>query len=77
MNLDDLVCECFGVSLRKILSFLRVQKPWRASQISECLRAGTGCGRCRPELQRLFEEFQDEQESGRTGGEPETRPQAP
>ncbi len=61
MNLDDPVCQCFGVSLRKVLAFLRVYKPQRASQISEYLRAGTGCGCCRPELERLFRQFQEEQ----------------
>ncbi len=61
MNPDDLVCQCFGVSLRKVLAFLRVHKPQRASQISQCLRAGTGCGGCRPELQRLFYQFQQQQ----------------
>jgi len=58
MSPDDLVCQCFQVPLRKVLAFLKLHKPRRASQISECLRAGTGCGGCRPELERLFREFQ-------------------
>lgn len=61
LDLDGLVCQCFQVTLRKVLAFLRVHKPQRASRISDCLRAGTGCGGCRPELQRLFRQFQDEQ----------------
>jgi bacterioferritin-associated ferredoxin len=56
MNLDDEVCLCFHVSKRKILNFLRVEKPRRPGQLSECFGAGTGCGWCRTYLRRLFNE---------------------
>ena len=56
MNLDDHVCLCFHVSKRKVLNFIRVEKPVRASQLSECGGAGTGCGWCRAWLTRLVEE---------------------
>lgn len=56
MELDDELCLCFHVSQRKVLNFLRVQRPQRASQLAECFGAGTGCGWCRPFLQRLFEQ---------------------
>lgn len=54
MQLDDEICLCFHVTHRKLLSFIRVQQPRRASQLSECFGAGTGCGWCRPFLRRLF-----------------------
>ena len=44
MELDDEVCLCFHVTKRKLLSFLRVEQPRRAGQLSECFGAGTGCG---------------------------------
>jgi bacterioferritin-associated ferredoxin len=50
---DDTVCFCFHVSLRKIETFCAVEKPRHASQISECLSAGTGCGWCVPMLTRI------------------------
>jgi hypothetical protein len=50
---DDTVCYCFHVSLRKIETFCKVQKPQVASQISDCLSAGTGCGWCVPMLKRI------------------------
>lgn len=56
MQLDDEVCLCFHVSKRKILNFLRVEKPRRPGQLSDCFGAGTGCGWCRSYLKRLFEE---------------------
>lgn len=58
MELDDELCLCFHVSKRKVINFLRVEKPKRAGQLSECFGAGTGCGWCRPFLQRLFDEAQ-------------------
>jgi bacterioferritin-associated ferredoxin len=54
MELDDELCLCFHVTRRKAQNFLRVTKPVRASQMSECFGAGTGCGWCRPYLERLF-----------------------
>jgi bacterioferritin-associated ferredoxin len=56
MQLDDTICYCFRVSKRKILNFIRIHQPRRASQISECGGAGTGCGWCVPYLKRYFAE---------------------
>ncbi len=54
MELDDKICYCFHVSKRKILNHIRVHKPRRASQLSECGGAGTGCGWCIPFLEKYF-----------------------
>ena len=54
MKLDDEICYCFHVSKRKILNFLRVQRPRVASQLSQCGGAGTGCGWCVPFLKMYF-----------------------
>ncbi|HEX3600396.1 MAG TPA: (2Fe-2S)-binding protein [Lacipirellulaceae bacterium] len=79
MELDDELCLCFHVSKRKVLNFLRVERPQRESQLAECHGAGTGCGWCRPYLKTLFEAARandgsaaelpgaDEYASGRTG----------
>ncbi len=56
MELDDEVCLCFHVSKRKLTQYIRVQKPRRASQLSLCSGAGTGCGWCVKILQRLFDQ---------------------
>jgi bacterioferritin-associated ferredoxin len=61
MDLDDELCLCFHVTKRKALNFLQVEKPRRASQMSECFGAGTGCGWCRPYLRKLFEAAQQRQ----------------
>ena len=60
MEPDDTICYCFHISKRKILNFIRVHRPRRASQISECGGAGTGCGWCVSYLKRYFAEAQGE-----------------
>ena len=56
MELDDQLCLCFHVTRRKVENYLRLERPSRASQLSECFGAGTGCGWCRPFLRQLWEE---------------------
>lgn len=58
MNLDDELCLCFHVTKRKVLNYLRIERPQRVAQLSDCYGAGTGCGWCRTYLQRLFEQHQ-------------------
>lgn len=56
MELDDELCLCFHVTKRKVLNFLRVERPQRVGQLADCFGAGTGCGWCRATLQRYFEQ---------------------
>jgi len=57
MQPDDHVCLCFRVSLRKLTTFVEREEPSVASQMSECLGAGTGCGWCVPQLERLHQQW--------------------
>jgi bacterioferritin-associated ferredoxin len=54
MDLDDPVCLCFRVSRRKLVTYVRTQRPRVASQLSQCGGAGTGCGWCVPFLEQIF-----------------------
>jgi len=56
MDLDAKVCYCFHVTRRKLLNFLRRERPKVPSQLSECGGAGTGCGWCIPFLRDIFEQ---------------------
>jgi bacterioferritin-associated ferredoxin len=56
MGPDDKICYCYHVSLRKLRNFALRTKPARASQMSECLGAGTGCGWCIPMLKKIHDE---------------------
>ncbi len=55
MQPDDELCLCFHVTKRKVLNYLRLERPQRESQLADCYGAGTGCGWCRPFLRKLFE----------------------
>jgi bacterioferritin-associated ferredoxin len=56
MNLDDKVCYCFHVTQRKLVNFIRRERPRVPSQLSLCGGAGTGCGWCIPFLRQLHEQ---------------------
>lgn len=60
MQLEDTICYCFHVTKRKIVNHLRVHQPRRASQLSQCGGAGTGCGWCVSALKRYFAEFEEQ-----------------
>lgn len=55
MDPDDELCLCFHVTKRKVQNFIRLERPRRVGQLADCFGAGTGCGWCRPFLQRLFD----------------------
>ncbi len=61
MHPDDHVCLCYRVSLRKLVNYMNQRRPKVASQLSECLGAGTGCHWCVPFLTRLHEQWQSGQ----------------
>jgi bacterioferritin-associated ferredoxin len=58
MEPNDELCLCFHVTRRKVENYIRIERPQRVGQLAECYGAGTGCGWCRPFLQRLFEKAQ-------------------
>ncbi len=53
MNVDDTICYCYQVPMRKLVNFAKREKPSRPSQMTNCLGAGTGCGWCIPFLVRI------------------------
>jgi NAD(P)H-nitrite reductase large subunit len=61
MHLDDHVCLCFHVSLRKLVNYMEIERPAVASQLSDCLGAGTGCHWCVPFLKKLHRQWQEGQ----------------
>jgi bacterioferritin-associated ferredoxin len=53
MEPDDELCLCFHISWRKVLNYVRVHRVRLPSQLAECGGAGTGCGWCRKQLERI------------------------
>jgi NAD(P)H-nitrite reductase large subunit len=58
MKPDDHVCLCFRVSQRKLVAYLKRERPRVASQLSDCLGAGTGCHWCVPFLEELHRQWE-------------------
>jgi assimilatory nitrate reductase catalytic subunit len=48
------VCSCFGVGRNVILDAIRKQGLSSAQQVGSCLKAGTNCGSCVPEIKSLI-----------------------
>jgi bacterioferritin-associated ferredoxin len=53
MELDAKICYCFHVSRRKLVNFVRRERPKVPSLLSLCGGAGTGCGWCIPFLKQI------------------------
>jgi len=49
------VCACFGVGEKTILNAIKTKKLESVEAIGKCLKAGTGCGSCVPEIRRILE----------------------
>jgi bacterioferritin-associated ferredoxin len=62
MQPDDNVCLCFRVSQRKLVNYIKREKPQVPSQLADCLGAGTGCQWCVPFLKKLFDQWQNGEE---------------
>lgn len=56
MDLDAKICYCFHITRRKLVNFVRQERPKVPSQLSQCGGAGTGCGWCIPFLKQIFHE---------------------
>jgi len=50
-----LVCACHGVGEKTILNAIHTQGLNSVEAVGQCLKAGTGCGSCVPEIRRLLE----------------------
>jgi assimilatory nitrate reductase catalytic subunit len=48
------VCACFGVGEKTILDAIQMQGLKSVEAVGLCLKAGTNCGSCVPEIHRLL-----------------------
>ncbi|CAG0124253.1 assimilatory nitrate reductase catalytic subunit [Rhodocyclaceae bacterium] len=49
------VCACFGVGEKTILNTIQEQGLDSVEAVGKCLKAGTGCGSCVPEIRRMLQ----------------------
>ena len=52
----ELVCECFGVTDGKIKRVIRENKIFTVEDVTNFTKAGGGCGRCVPEIEKILKE---------------------
>ncbi|WP_171097729.1 nitrate reductase [Ruegeria sp. HKCCD7255] len=57
VDCGPVVCSCFGVGLKTIISAIQDERHLSVAEIGEALQAGTNCGSCRPELADLITEY--------------------
>ncbi|MBO5160068.1 MAG: (2Fe-2S)-binding protein [Tyzzerella sp.] len=62
MNMDKVVCECFGVTNGQVKEAVD-NGATTLEEVTEATGAGTGCGACNDDLQRLVDFFTTERDS--------------
>ena len=50
-----LICTCFGISEETVEEFVAARRPTDSFQVSDAIRAGSGCGSCRMLIQEIID----------------------
>ena len=53
-DVGKIICACFNVGEKAIQAAIKEQKLTSHQQVGQCLKAGTNCGSCIPEIKALF-----------------------
>ncbi len=53
-DVGRIICACFGVGEKTIVRAIEQQSLCSVAAIGQCLKAGTNCGSCQPELKKLL-----------------------
>jgi assimilatory nitrate reductase catalytic subunit len=53
-DVGRIICACFGVGEKTICRNIDSQNLKNVTEIGKCLKAGTNCGSCLPELQKIL-----------------------
>jgi assimilatory nitrate reductase catalytic subunit len=53
-DVGRIICACFGVGEKTICRSIDNQNLKNVTEIGKCLKAGTNCGSCLPELQKIL-----------------------
>lgn len=54
-DIGPIVCACFSVGRNTLLNQIKADNLCTVEQIGQCLKAGTNCGSCVPELKQLLQ----------------------
>lgn len=54
---EKIICKCFSVSDKKILRAIKENNLHTVEEVTNYTKAGGGCGKCKPEIEKLLKEF--------------------
>ncbi|MFH1380662.1 MAG: Fe-S cluster assembly protein NifU [Candidatus Omnitrophota bacterium] len=54
---EKIVCKCFSVTDKKIIRAIRENNLTTVEEVTNFTKAGGGCGKCKPEIKKLLNEF--------------------
>lgn len=54
---EKLVCECFGISDKKIIKAINQNQLKTVEGVTNYTKAGGGCGKCKPEIEKILKEY--------------------
>lgn len=60
---EKIVCKCFSVTDKKIIRAIKENNLHTVEEITNYTKAGGGCGKCKPEIEKLLKEFWGKQAS--------------
>lgn len=54
---ERIVCKCFSVTDKKIIRAIKENNLKTVEDVTNYTKAGGGCGKCKPEIEKLLKEF--------------------
>ena len=54
---EKIICKCFSVTDKKIIRAIKENSLKTVEEVTNFTKAGGGCGKCKPEIQKLLDEF--------------------
>jgi NifU-like protein len=54
---EKIICKCFSVTDKKIIRAIKDNNLRTVEQVTDYTKAGGGCGKCKPEIEKLLKEF--------------------
>jgi NifU-like protein len=54
---EKIICKCFSVTDKKIIRAIKENNLRTVEEVTNYTKAGGGCGKCKPEIEKLLKEF--------------------
>ncbi len=63
---ERIVCKCFSVTDKKIIRAIKENNLKTVEEVTNYTKAGGGCGKCKPEIEKLLKEFREKESTKET-----------